>query len=51
MYEMLAITSLQNIRSQNLLERLGFTVVLDTDYDAEGESLIKYSLDLSNATI
>jgi RimJ/RimL family protein N-acetyltransferase len=46
MNEMLAITNPNNIRCQNLLERLGFSVVLETDNDGEGEALVKYSIDL-----
>ncbi len=47
MDQMLAITNHNNVRSQKLLERLGFTIVLDSDYDGEGEVLVKYSLDFS----
>jgi len=48
---LLAITSPTNKRSQNLLERLGFSIVPKTDYDAEGEVLVTYSLCLTDLSI
>lgn len=47
----LAITNPTNKRSQNLLERLGFSVVPKTNYDAEGEVLVTYSLCLTDLNI
>ncbi len=47
----LAITNPTNKRSQNLLERLDFSVVPKTNYDAEGEVLVTYSLCLTDLNI
>jgi ribosomal-protein-alanine N-acetyltransferase len=44
--EILEITSPTNLRSQNLLERLGFEVVQNNTYESDGETLLKYSLEL-----
>ena len=47
----LAITNPTNERSQKLLERLGFTVVPKADYDAEGEALVKFTINLTDLNI